>query len=303
MNILVAIGGNALTSSRIEATGQIDQKKIEQVAASLVALEHDHSLIITHGNGPQVGWLAMQELEANIPLDLLDAQSEGLLGYRLAQAMDNCRQAERTVSLLTRVVVDPDDPALRLPSKPVGPVLEPSRAERLASQQGWQFIEVAGGKRRVVASPRPVRVVEKEAIAALAAQGYSVICAGGGGIPVIREGNDFRGISAVIDKDYTSAMLACELQVDALLLLTDVEALYQDWGTPAARAVRQAGCQSLDHSGLAQGSMGPKVEAACRYVKATKGMAGIGLLTEAQAILEGRRGTLIVDGNTSVQWW
>lgn len=303
MKLLIAIGGNALTNADKESAGQVDAQKIEQVAASLVALEREHQLIITHGNGPQVGWLAMQEIEANISLDLLDAQSEGLLGYRLAQAMDNCRRSERSLSLLTRVVINPDDPAFDQPAKPVGPVLEAARAERLAMQQGWQFIEVAGGKRRVVASPRPVRIVEKDAIGVLMQQGYSVICAGGGGIPVVRDNESYRGISAVIDKDYTSALLASELGVDGLLLLTNVDALYQDWGKPGARAVRQAGCQHLENLGFAQGSMGPKVEAACQFVTATSGFAAIGLLDSVPAILDDRQGTRILAGDSPVQWW
>ncbi|MDR9435632.1 MAG: carbamate kinase [Thiohalophilus sp.] len=303
MKLLVAIGGNALVSPEHESGGQIDQAKIEAVAASLVALEEEHSLIITHGNGPQVGWLAMQEIEANMSLDLLDAQSEGVIGYRLAQAMDNCRQRERSLSLLTRVVVDTDDPAFSHPAKPVGPVLDESRAQRLASQQGWQFAEVAGGRRRVVASPQPVRVVESAAISQLMSAGYSVICAGGGGIPVLEQQGQSRGISAVIDKDYTSALLAAELKLDVLLLLTNVEALYDNWNQPTARAVRLAGCESLRDRGFQQGSMGPKVEAACRFVRDGGGFAGIGRLTEAQAILEERRGTRIVTDNVPVTWW
>lgn len=303
MKLLVAIGGNALGSADNEYGGHIDAQKIDAVAASLVALEQEHSLIITHGNGPQVGWLAMQELEANMPLDLLDAQSEGLLGYRLAQAMDNCRQQERTLSLLTRVVVNPDDPALSQPDKPVGPVLDADRAQRLASQQGWQFTDVAGGRRRVVASPKPVRIVEINAIADLMARGYSVICAGGGGIPVLCENHHYRGISAVIDKDHTSALLASELQLDALLLLTDVDAVYSGWDTPSARAIRRTGCQSLHNAGLQQGTMAPKVEAACRFVKSGGGFAGIGRLTGAQGILDSQQGTRIVAGEQPVEWW
>ena len=303
MKLLVAIGGNALVSSYNESGGQIDQAKIEAVAASLVALEDEHSLIITHGNGPQVGWLAMQEIEANMSLDLLDAQSEGVIGYRLAQAMDNCRQKERCLSVLTRVVVDGDDPAFSHPAKPVGPVLDESRAQRLASQQGWQFAEVAGGRRRVVASPRPVRVVESAAINQLMNAGYSVICAGGGGIPVLEQQGQYRGISAVIDKDYTSALLAADLKLDALLLLTNVEALYENWNQPTARAVRLAGCDSLREFGLQDGSMGPKVEAACCFVRESGAFAGIGRLTEAQAILEERRGTRIIADNVAIKWW
>jgi len=302
MKILVAIGGNALTDSD-NPKGQIDQEKIDVVASLLVELEEAHTLIVTHGNGPQVGWLAMQELEANMPMDLLDAQSEGLLGYRLAQAMDNCRQTERSVSVLTRVEVDPADPAFSRPSKPVGSVLENVRAERLAHQQGWQFIDVAGGKRRVVPSPQPTRIVEEAAIATLMEEGYSVICAGGGGIPVVREENRWRGIGAVIDKDYTSALLASKLQLDGLLLLTNVEALYHNWGETTARAVRKAGCQNLNSAGLAQGSMAPKVEAACRFVNNTKGFAAIGMLNSLHAILEGRQGTQIIAGDASIEWW
>lgn len=302
MKVLVAIGGNALTDSNNQQ-GQIDQSKVNAVARTLIELEQEHTLVITHGNGPQVGWLAMQEVEANMSMDLLDAQSEGLLGYRLAQAMDNCRQAERTVTLLTRVEVDPADPAFSSPTKPIGPVLEEERAGRLGRQQGWQFTAVAGGRRRVVAAPQPIRAVEARAIAGLSKQGYSVICAGGGGIPVVKEHDHYRGISAVIDKDHTSALLAAELELDALLLLTNVEALYHDWGKPSARAIRRVGCQSLKSAGLQQGSMAPKVEAACRFVGSTGGFAGIGPLTEAQAILQGEQGTRIVAGNLAAEWW
>jgi carbamate kinase len=260
MRLLVAIGGNALTEAVTQDAGQLDQTKINSVARALVELEKQHTIVVTHGNGPQVGWLAMQEIDANMPLDMLDAQSEGLLGYRLAQAMDNFRNISRTVSLLTRVEVTPQDPALAEPTKPVGPILDTKQASYLADRYGWQFIDVTNGKRRVVASPKPIQVQESHAIEGLIQLGYTVICAGGGGIPVVQaDDRTYHGISGVIDKDYTSALLACELNLDALILLTDVDAVYSDWGKTSAKPIRRASCNKLSGTALMRGSMGPKV--------------------------------------------
>lgn len=304
MRILVAIGGNALTDENSWDTAQLDQNKIDAVARTLIELEKEHTLIVTHGNGPQVGWLAMQEIRSNLSFDMLDAQSEGMLGYRLAQAMDNYRNCPRTVTLLTRVEVDRLDTALSNPTKPVGPVISNEQASRLSDLYDWKFIDVIQGKRRVVPSPRPVRVMEDDAIRYLMQQGYTVICAGGGGIPVAQDDElSFHGIGGVIDKDYTSALLASELALDALLLLTNVNAVYIDWATSAARAIRRINCYELGRHHLMQGTMGPKVEAACDFVTETGGFSCIGKLTEAHALLQGEAGTRIVAGDSPIEWW
>jgi len=304
MKLLVAIGGNALTEAVTQDAGQLEQAKINSVARTLVELEKQHTIVVTHGNGPQVGWLAMQEIDANMPLDMLDAQSEGLLGYRLAQAMDNYRHSSKTVTLLTRVEVNPQDPALAKPTKPVGPVLDTKQTSYLADRYGWQFIDVKNGKRRVVASPKPVRVLESPAIEDLIQRGYTVICAGGGGIPVVQaEDRTYNGISGVIDKDYTSALLACELNLDALILLTDVDAVYSDWNSTSAKPIRRASCNKLSGNKLMRGSMGPKVEAACQFVGTTGKFACIGQLAEVHTLLQGDSGTRIIAEPDVLMYW
>jgi carbamate kinase len=258
-----------------------------------------HQLVITHGNGPQVGLLALQAAagprEGAYPLDVLDAESEGMVGYLIEQELDNALPNGCLVAtLLTQVLVDRGDPAFRHPTKPIGPVYEKAVAERHAQQRGWSIAEDERGWRRVVPSPRPLKVLEAKVIELLVAQGVTVICAGGGGIPVVeREDGSLAGVEAVIDKDLASALIALQLKADHLMLLTDVDGLYLDWGTPAARLVARAAPSALEPKDFAAGSMRPKVEAAIGFVVETGRSASIGRLEHAALLLEGDAGTTI----------
>ena len=261
--------------------------------------EAGHQLIITHGNGPQVGLLALQAAngpkEGAYPLDVLDAASEGMVGYLIEQDLDNALPSGRLVAtLLTQVLVDRRDPAFHHPTKPIGPVYDKPQAEKLAQTRGWSIAEDGKGWRRVVASPRPMQILEVRVIGLLVSQGVTVICAGGGGIPVIeRSDGTLVGVEAVIDKDLTSALLARQLRADQLLLLTDVDGVYLNWGTDAAKAVRQAGACALDPNTFAMGSMRPKIEAAIGFALATGRPCSIGRLEDAADIVAGAVGTRI----------
>ncbi|HYP62380.1 MAG TPA: carbamate kinase, partial [Acidocella sp.] len=240
MRILAALGGNAMLRRGEPLTEAAQQANIAQAAAALAALAADgHSLILTHGNGPQVGLLALQAeagpAGAAQPLDSLDAESEGWIGYLLEQELANALPAGTEIAtLLTRIEVDAGDPAFAAPSKPIGPVYDEATAKNLATQRGWRVAPDGKYWRRVVPSPAPMRLLNEASIARLVAAGTLVICAGGGGIPVIRGGNGlWRGTEAVIDKDAAGALLAARLQADLFLMLTDVDAVYLDYGTPS----------------------------------------------------------------------
>lgn len=300
MRVVAALGGNALLKRGEPMTAENQRANARIAAAALAELARaGHRLVVSHGNGPQVGLLALQGLAYKpaeaYPLDLLNAETEGMIGYLIEQELRNALpEAPMVATLLTQVEVDPADPAFRKPTKPIGPIYEKAEAERLAKAQGWTVAPDGSKWRRVVASPWPRVIVELDAIEALADHGAIVICAGGGGIPAVR-GADGRleGVEAVIDKDLAAGLLARTLGAGAFLMLTDVDAVYQDWGTPHAKVIRRASPQALAATRFASGSMGPKVEAACEFVKATSGLAGIGRLADARAILEGRAGTLV----------
>ena len=253
---------------------------------------------MTHGNGPQVGLLALQgdayDAVAPYPLDVLGAETEGMIGYLLDQELVNALGGRPVATLLTQVIVDRDDPAFALPTKPIGPVYDRETADRLAAERGWAVAPDGPYHRRVVASPEPRSIVELTTLRLLVEAGVLVVCVGGGGIPVAvdRDGR-LCGVEAVIDKDLAAALLARGLGADALLMLTDVPAVQAGWGTPEARELAHVSPSELRELSFAQGSMGPKVEAACRFVEATGGFAGIGALADARAILQRRRGTRI----------
>lgn len=298
--VVVALGGNALLR-RGEPVSAATQRDNIRVAAQALAglMAEGHQLVITHGNGPQVGLLALQGEAAGksaFPLDVLGAETEGMIGYVLQQELDNAYAgAARFATLLTQVEVDPKDPAFGAPSKPVGSVYSENDAKRLAEQRGWSITRDGNAWRRVVASPKPVRILEIEVIRLLVTQGVTVICAGGGGIPVAQRADGaYLGVEAVIDKDHASGLLAAELQADAFLMLTDVTAVFTGWGTPAQCALGDVTPQELAALKFAAGSMGPKVQAACDFVNRTGGMAGIGALADASAILARRAGTRVI---------
>ena len=299
MRVVVALGGNALLRRGEALTADNQRRNVRLAAQSLAPIALEHALVISHGNGPQVGLLALQgyayKPEEAYPLDVLDAETEGMIGYLIEQELDNLLPPQRRcATLLTQIEVDAADPAFQHPAKPIGPVYSETEARRLAVEKGWQIAADGAHYRRVVASPRPKRILELGVIQLLMEQGIVVICAGGGGIPVVqRADGSLIGVEAVIDKDFASALLARELGVDALLMLTDVDAVYRDWGTPAARAIRRAAPQALRRLEFAAGSMAPKVQAACEFVEQTGAKAGIGRLDEAEAILRGEAGTVI----------
>jgi carbamate kinase len=300
MRIVVALGGNALLRRGEPMTAKTQRENVKRAVAALLSLfEAGHQLVITHGNGPQVGLLSLQAeagpRDGAYPLDVLDAESEGMVGYLIEQELGNLLPAGRLVAtLLTQIRVDRRDPAFRRPTKPIGPVYSRADAERLAQARGWAVAQDGSGWRRVVASPRPLQVLEARVIELLVSQGVAVICAGGGGIPVIeRSDGTLVGVEAVIDKDLASALLARQLGADHLMLLTDVDGVYLDWGTPAARLIRRAGIGALNAGDFAPGSMGPKVEAAAGFAAEAGRPASIGRLEDAALILAGRAGTRV----------
>lgn len=298
MRIVIALGGNALLRRGEPPTAANQRRNVRIAAGALAPIARRHDLVISHGNGPQVGLLALQgaacKPDATYPLDILDAETEGMIGYLIEQELGNLLPDRRYATLLTQIEVDPKDPAFGHPDKPIGPVYSEIEAQRLAKERGWSMARDGAHFRRVVPSPCPQRIFELSVIELLVSQGVIVICVGGGGIPTVRrENGSLIGVEAVIDKDLASALLARELKADALLLLTDTDAVYQGWGTPGARAIRCITPQALRELDFAPGSMGPKVRAACEFVKQTGGMAGIGQLSDALAILDGKAGTVI----------
>jgi carbamate kinase len=299
---MVALGGNALLERGEAPDADIQETHVRRAAEALAPLGTDHDLIITHGNGPQVGVLAIESandsaLSRPYPFDSLVAETQGLIGNWLLQAVERAVPARSAVCLLTRTVVAADDPAFQNPTKFVGPIYSEAVAQQLAGQRGWDVRPDGPAWRRVVPSPEPTEIVELEDIRSLLNRGAIVICAGGGGIPVVREpGGRLRSVEAVVDKDLTAALLAAALGADVLLLLTDVANVELDYGTPGARAIGSASVTEMRAHPFAAGSMGPKVEAACRFVERTGGEAAIGRLQDAALLLSGRVGTVITSG-------
>jgi carbamate kinase len=298
MLLVVALGGNALLRRGEPLTAERQRRNVRAAAAALAPLAREHHLVISHGNGPQVGLLALQGAawhpEESYPLDILDAETEGMIGYLIEQEIANVLPGRRCATLLTQIEVDPRDPAFRQPAKPIGPLYPEAEARRLARERGWRIAPDGSGWRRVVASPRPLRILDLPVIELLVEQGVIVVCAGGGGIPVVRRADgSLVGVESVIDKDRASGLLARELKADAFLMLTDVDAVYRGWGTAAAEPIRRATPAGLRRLEFDPGSMGPKVEAACDFVARTGAVAGIGTLDAAAAILAGEAGTLV----------
>ena len=300
MRIVVALGGNALLKRGEPMTYDAQRTNVRIAAVALADLAKDHQIIVAHGNGPQVGLLALQAAsyapQTLWPLDVLGAETEGMIGYLIEQELMNALPAgAECATLLTRVEVDRSDPAFDTPTKPIGPVYTKKEGKLIGAEHLWSMVaEPKGGLRRVVPSPLPQRILGLAAIKLLVEAGICVICAGGGGIPVIRgDAGGMEGVEAVIDKDRTAALLAQELHADALLMLTDVPAVMRDWGTPAEAAISAITPDALDKMSFAAGSMGPKIAAACAFVRDGGKMAGIGTLQDARAILEGRAGTRV----------
>ncbi len=299
MRIVVALGGNALLRRGERPTAAAQRKNVRIAAKALAPVAEYHQIVITHGNGPQVGLLALQagphEDGRPYPLDVLGAETEGMIGYMIEQELGNLLPVERPLAtILTMVEVDRDDPAFQNPTKPIGPIYTEDEARTLAADRGWTVASVGDGWQRVVPSPHPKRVFEIRPVRWLLEHNVIVICSGGGGIPTAYDDQrKLHGVEAVIDKDRASALLAEEVGADCLILATDIDAVYQDWGTPAERPIVHASPADFRHMDFPTGSMGPKVEAACTFVENTGRKAAIGALEDIAKMLAGEAGTVI----------
>jgi carbamate kinase len=298
--VVAALGGNALLRRGEPLTAENQRLNMKRAAPALAAILHaGHQLVITHGNGPQVGLLALQgaayKPDEAYPLDVLGAETEGMIGYLIEQELENALGHDRPVAvLLTQIVVDASDPAFAKPTKFVGPVYAEAEAHQIAAARGWVIAPDGDKWRRVVASPKPLEIPDLGVLQLLLAQGVVVICAGGGGIPVLRRADgSLIGVEAVIDKDFASALLATSLRAEALLMLTDVAAVFRDFATDHAAPIARLTPEQAAALTLPQGSMAPKVAAACDFVRGGGRLAGIGRLEDAVSILNGAAGTLV----------
>jgi carbamate kinase len=300
MRVVIALGGNALLR-RGEAMTAANQRHNIKLAATAIAqvIVAGHEVVVTHGNGPQVGLMALQDMayehDLASPLDVLGAESEGMIGYVIEQELGNMLPDEADIAvLLTQIEVDPADPAFRTPTKPIGPQYSRKEADELTSSRGWAMIPDGAHFRRAVPSPAPRRILETGVVRLLVEHDVTVICAGGGGIPVVRRGDgSYAGLEAVIDKDHASRLLANELHAQALLLLTDIDGVYLGWGTAQQRRLQRVTPGELATYSFAEGSMAPKVKAAIDFVTAGGDFAAIGRLEDALAMLDHRAGTII----------
>jgi carbamate kinase len=294
---VVALGGNALLRRGEPATAANQLRAAREAARILGPVSESTRLVVTHGNGPQVGLLALKEDAYKdgdpYPLDVLDAESGGQIGYVIELELDNAIDHQDTVAVITRVLVDASDPAFAEPTKFIGPVYDGAQARELADQRGWEMKPDGEHWRRVVASPEPREIVQLGAITRLVDGGFLVVAVGGGGVPVVEANGGHEGIEAVIDKDLASALLARGLGADLLVLATDVDAVYAGWGTEEQRAVARATPGWLREQGFAAGSMGPKVEAVARFVETTGGRGAIGQLSELAGLIAGDAGTQV----------
>jgi carbamate kinase len=299
MRIVIALGGNALLRRGQPMTAENQRANIRAAAERIAEVADGNQIVVAHGNGPQVGLLALQAAAyvdvPAYPLDVLGAQTEAMIGYVIEQELGNLLPEEQPLAtLLTMVEVDRDDPAFTHPTKPIGPVYPREHAVVLAESAGWSIAPDGDGFRRVVPSPAPTRIFEIRPIRQLLEQGTIVVCAGGGGIPTMfDEHGDLHGVEAVVDKDATSAMLAAELDADLLVIATDVDAVYVDWGAPGQRRLDRATPEELALLGLAEGSMGPKVRAAGAFVRQTGRRAVIGSLDDLARLVNGTAGTVV----------
>lgn len=302
--IVVALGGNAFLRRGESAEAGTQRRNVLEAASALAAVAMRHELVVTHGNGPQVGLLALEadayKGVSPYPLDVLGAESQGMIGYLLVQALQNELPDREVVALLTQVVVDAADPAFSHPTKPIGPVYSEREARELAREHDWTTARDGTYFRRVVPSPEPETIVEFDTINRLVTGGTVVVCAGGGGVPVVSERNGLRGVEAVIDKDLTAALLAQALGAERLILATDVSFVETGWGTSAATPIASATPSDLRAMQFAAGSMAPKIEAACRFVERTGCSAAIGALAELEAVIRGTAGTQITSSRIAL---
>jgi carbamate kinase len=296
--IVIALGGNALLRRSEPMTADVQRHNVQVAAHTIAPLTADYRIVVAHGNGPQVGLLALQAESYTAvkpyPLDVLGAETQGMIGYMLEQELRNALPPDATLAtLLTMIEVDPHDPGFANPTKFVGPVMEREAADRHAAEMRWQFKQDGASWRRVVASPEPKRIIEIEAIRRLLEGESVVICAGGGGIPTTRDPATGRleGVEAVIDKDLASELLAEAVEADLFVMATDVEGVYRGWGTPEQQRIGWITPGELAAHGFPAGSMGPKVNAAVRFASVTGRRAAIGSLEQIGDIVGGRAGT------------
>jgi carbamate kinase len=309
VRVVIALGGNALSPSRGVGTAEEMRASLSTPAEAVAGLvQRGVHVVLTHGNGPQVGRILLQQEAAApevppMPMDVCGAESQGQIGYLLAQALDNALRArglpQRVYPLVTQVIVDGHDPAFRRPTKPVGPSYDAATARRIAGASGHVFRAVADDRwRRVVASPVPVGFVEEEPIRLAARSGHVLVAAGGGGVPVVLDGASYRGVEAVVDKDRAAARLAAVVDAEQLVILTEVAQVQVGYGSPGARALDKltvAEARQLLAAGeFPEGSMGPKVEACCGFVAAGGGRATIGALDQALDVVLGEAGTVFL---------
>jgi carbamate kinase len=299
--VVVALGGNALLPRGAALEAGAEHAAARRAARLLAPVAHSSRLVVTHGNGPQVGLLALMNESytavADYPLDVLGAETEGELGYIIEMELDNAVGDRDTVAVVTRTEVSARDPAFEQPTKFIGPVYDEPQARALAGELGWSVRRDGDAWRRVVPSPEPLRILQLPAIAQLVESGFLVVCAGGGGVPVVlADDGSYAGVEAVIDKDLASSLLACDLGASALVLATDVEGVYADFDGPGRRLLRDVTPAALRAGSYAAGSIGPKVEAACRFVERTGGRAAIGALDDIGELVAGRAGTQVRAG-------
>ncbi|WP_439146486.1 carbamate kinase [Vibrio sp.] len=298
--VVVALGGNALLRRGEPLEADVQRRNIETAVKTISEIAKVYNVVLVHGNGPQVGLLALQGLEYKkvnpYPLDVLGSETQGMIGYMLMQEFKNYLPDRNISCMLTQMTVDPNDPAFADPTKPIGPIYEEAEARELAEKFHWIVKPDGQHFRRVVPSPRPTGIVEHEAITQLIDAGHLVICTGGGGIPVKKENGKLVGVEAVIDKDMSAAFLAKQLDADALLILTDAEAVYLDWGKPNQHPLRSTTPSELAKFTFDAGSMGPKIEASCEFIQQGGKVVGIGALEDGLQILQGQAGTNITKG-------
>ncbi|WP_260261256.1 carbamate kinase [Vibrio intestinalis] len=295
--VVVALGGNALLRRGEPLEADVQRHNIEIAVNTIAKIAQEYNVVLVHGNGPQVGLLALQGLEYKkvnpYPLDVLGSETQGMIGYMLMQEFKNQIPEANVTCMLTQMTVDPADPAFVDPTKPIGPVYAEAEAREMAEKYNWTIKPDGEYFRRVVPSPLPTGIIEHDAITTLIDQGHLVICTGGGGIPVKRENGKLVGVEAVIDKDMSAAFLAKQLGADALLILTDADAVYLDWGKPTQHALHSTTPEELKQYQFDAGSMGPKIDASCEFINQGGKLVGIGSLQDGLRILKGEAGTCI----------
>ncbi len=299
MLVVAALGGNALLRRGESPDQEIQRHHAAAAARALAEVAVAHRLVVCHGNGPQIGMLALESaddasLSEAFPLDVLGAQTQGMIGYWLVQELANAGVSGPIAAVLTQTRVDPADPSFAAPTKPIGPLYDESHARALVHRLGWSIAPEPGGWRRVVPSPTPLALVEEPVISRLVADGTTLVCGGGGGVPVVEEDGHLRGVDGVVDKDLTAAVLAEHLGADLLVVLTDVAGVMRDFGTPAQEVVRELDVRGVRPDDYPAGSMGPKVAACVEFVRSTGKAAAIGSLDDAAAVLAGSAGTRVV---------